>query len=525
MRLRFFRKKVNTQNKYFDLEPYKKAFILFNSKYWEKAYKSESSRFFLVEGLLGEMPTHLFRLGVSSKAIEEFMDARPVVILQNRNDNNRKMFESFGIDEFVYLNDVRLNISKKLLILIIMLKFLIKCDVNSLLNIRYKKICIGKLIYDDILHSGQDCYTLEKIDKSHVRRVIDALVYITKYETLIEQNNSAVVLLSHNEYVPYGTLSVAALCQNKKILTVNDLEVSQYSVPQEMYLHGRFNSNITKVLKNVDNEKLQTEGINYLNERIYGKGGLFDTQNAFGNKKIYTRKELSEQFSCNDNNNVFIFMHVFSDAPHLSDMDMYKDYYDWIIDTIRIVKSIKNVNWYIKVHPSAYLYGETEKIRGLLGIDQSDNIFFVPDDFNAASIRDVADAVVTCQGTVGIEAGCMGIPVIVTGKPFYAGFGFTLCPKSKNSYYEMLHKCSCIKKLPNEKIKSAAAVMGAFNRTKYIDTTILDDEVYKCAGYGDKIDYERAYNKIMENMQDKSYEDFLLYDRLRKLLSESFNEG
>lgn len=519
MRLSFFEEKENVHKKYFILKPYQKKFILFNSKYWKNAYKSKSSRTFLVEGLLGGMPTHLFRLGCSAKAIERFMDVRPVVILQDPNDCNRKMFESFGIDEFVYLNEVKLNAYKVLLIFATMIRFLIKCDVNSLLNIRYKNICIGKLIYDDILHSNQDCYTVEKIQKGHIKLIISALVYVTKYETLIEQNNPDVVLLSHNEYIKFGTLAVAALCQNKKIITVNDIEVSQYGTPPEMYWHGRFNSNIVKILKNVDNEKLQIEGMNYLNERVYGSGGLFDTKKAFGDKKVYTRKELRELFSNNENNNVFIFMHVFSDAPHLSEMDMYKDYYDWIIDTVRVIRNIKNVNWYIKFHPSAYLYKETEKIREIFETDQSDTIFFVPDDFNAVSIRDVADAVVTCQGTVGIEAGCMGIPAIVTGKPFYAGFGFTLCPKSKKQYYKMLNKCSCIKKLSDEKIKSAMAVMGAFNRTKNIDTTILDDEVYEYAGYGKQVDFDRAYYRIVENLRDKSYEDILLYNKVKELLA------
>lgn len=519
--MKLFKSKIGIQNKNYILKPYQKRFVLFNSKYWKNSYKSRGYKAFLIEGLLGGMPTHLFRLGVSAKAIEQYKDMKPIVILQNTSDSNRKLFESFGIDEFVYLNEVKLNMNKILFILSEMIKFFIRCDVNGLLNIRYKKINIGKLIYDNILHSYEDCYTIEKLQKSYIKLIFKALIYAAKYETLIEQKKVDLVLLSHNEYVEYGTLAVAALCQNKKIITVNDVEVSEYSLPPEMYWHERFNSGIVKVLEKTDNEKLQIEGKHYLNERIYGNSGLFDTKNAFGNKKIYTRAELSEKFAHNGNKNVFIFMHVFSDAPHLSEMTMYKDYYDWIIDTVRVIKSIKNVNWYIKVHPAAYLYGETGKIRKLLEIDNCDNVFFVPDDFNAASIKETADAVVTCQGTVGIEAGCMGIPVIVTGKPFYAGFGFTLCPKTKAQYYEMLRKCSSIKTLSDKKVQKAMAVMGAFNRVKYIDTTILDDEVYNYAGYGKKTDYGRAYRKIIENMQNKSYKDILLYGRVKELLTVS----
>lgn len=506
------------RNRTYILESYKKKFILFNAKYWRNAYKSSSSKFFLVEGLLGGMPTHLLRLGISAKAIEQSMDMKPMVILQNVTDNNRKMFESFGIDEFVYIDEVNLNISKLWLIFITMVQFLLGFNVKSLLNIKYKKINIGKLIYDDILHSNIDCYTVEKIKWAHIKLILKALIYVTKYETLIECNNVDIVLVSHNEYIQYGMLSVAALSQKKKIVTVNDVEVSKYEVPKELYWHKRFNESITDTLQKIDNEELKIEGENYLNERMYGSSGLFDTKNAFGNKRRYTRKDLSDCFSHNNNNNVFIFMHVFSDAPHLSDMNMYRDYYDWIVDTVDTIRTIKNVNWYIKVHPAAYLYGETGRIREILQIDNCDNIFFVPDDFNAASIQDVADAVVTCQGTVGIEAACMGIPVIVTGEPFYATFGFTLCPKTKIQYHKMLCRCNQIKKLSEEKIEKANAVMGAFNRSNYIDMSILDDEVYKYAGYGDRTDYKRAYAKIVENMKNKPYHEILLYQKVKKLL-------
>lgn len=520
MKWGLFKLKKDIQNKHFSLEPYKKRFYFFNTKFWKNSYKCARTNTFLVEGLLGEMPTHLFRLGVAAKAVEQVMNIKPVVVLKNNKDNNRKMFESFGIDEFVYLDEVGLNVNKKFLILVEMICFFIKCNANGLLNTKYKKINIGKLVYDSILHSNKDCYTIEKIEVKHIKYIFNALKYAAQYETLIEKNNVDLVLLSHNEYIEYGTLAVAALCQNKEVVTVNDVEVSKYGLPQELYWHKRFNSNIIKWLKKIDNKELQIEGNKYLNERIYGNNGLFDTKNAFGNKKLYTREQLREQFTHNDNKNVFIFMHVFSDAPHLSAMVMYKDYYDWITDTLKIIKSIRDVNWYIKVHPAAYLYGETEKIREILEIDNYDNIFFVPNDFNSASIKEAADAVVTCQGTVGIEAGCMGIPVIVTGKPFYADFGFTLCPKSKTQYYEMLQKCNRIKKLSNAKIQKAMAVMGAFNRAKYIDKTILDDEVYEYAGYGNRVDYNRAYNKIINNLNDKSYEDIFLYKKVKELLMD-----
>ena len=507
----FINRKKHTTKK--PLEEYQNKFIHFNCDYWKSAPKSKRKTFFLVEGLLGAMPTHLVRLGISAKALEDKLDIKPMVILGSRNDNNVNMFQSFGIDSFVYLDETTLSIHDYFYAIYKVMQFLLAPSVEKLLSLKYKNMNIGKLVYDDILHSTNDCYTLNKVEKKHIKLIWKAVLYIRKYNKIINKNEIQFVLLSHNEYIGYATLAVASICNGKKVVTVNDVEVSQYSHSNEIFWHKRFQTNIKNILMKESHELLAKKGENYLNDRIYGELGLFDVKSAFGDKHFYTLDEVKNNITKNSNKNVFIYMHVFSDAPHLSEMNMYKDYYDWICDTVAAIKDIQNVNWFIKIHPSAYLYGETDKIKYMIQINNR-KIYMVPDDFNSASIKDVADAVVTCQGTVGIEASCMGIPVIITGKPFYGGFGFTLEPEDKREYHEMLRKCDQIKKLDNSKIKMAKAVLGAFHTFQYTDKTILDDYVYEFAGYGKKASYERAFEQIMRNMKNYTYDQLELYQKV-----------
>lgn len=495
------------------LEGYQKKFIHFNCNYWRSAPKSDRKVYFLVEGLLGAMPTHLIRLGIAAKAIEEKLDIKPMVVLQNRQDNNQKMFQSFGIDNYVYLREVTLSMCDYICVLYILVQFLLSPNSRNLLSLHYKNINIGKIIYDDILHSTDDCYTVNRINIKHIMLIIDAVKYIRKYEKIIKKYNTELVLLSHNEYIAYASLAIAALCNDKKVVTVNDVEISQYTDRCDIFWHNRFQTNIKKIIKNEKYDFLKKEGENYLFNRIYGDSGLFDVKKAFGDKHFYNIDEIRNKITHNDNKNVFIYMHVFSDAPHLSDMSMYKDYYDWICDTVSTIKDIKNVNWFIKVHPSAFLYGETDKIVKILHFNNR-NIYMVPDDFNSASIKDVADVVVTCQGTVGIEASCMGIPVIITGKPFYGGFGFTLEPKDKCEYHAMLKRCIDIEKLDDDKIDMAKVVLGAFHLFQYTDKSILDDYVYEYAGYGKNRSYEKAFDQIAINMKEYSYFQLELYRKV-----------
>lgn len=500
------------------LQNYQKKFCVINKKKWGKNTKN-TEEYFLVEGLLGAMPTHLVRLGVTANAVKSITNMAPVTILKNHNDELEELFRSFGMSKFVYLDDINLNLGEQICVVVRIIPHIIFRDINYLLKSSYKGINFGHLVFDDILHSNKTCYTIEKTDMSCVLSLYRCICYIKKYSKIISKYNTEIVLLTHNEYVDYGSLAIAAILKNKTIVNINDYELAINKNVKGIYFHNRIHIGVEKIIFNNSMEKLEEKGKKILDARTRGEVGLYDAKNAFGDKKVYTRVELSEQFSHNTKKNVFIFLHVFSDAPHLSQMTMYRDYYEWTIDTIDKIRNIDNVNWYIKAHPSAFIYGETDKMREMMK-ESKGNIFWVPDDFSALSIKNAADAIITCQGTVGIEASCMGIPVVITGLPYYARFGFTIEPKTRKEYHSLLNKLHKIRKLPIEKIKKAQAVLGAYSEYTFADNTILDSEVYEYAGYGKQTDYRRAYDRIIQNMQDKTCNDIPLYNQAEELMRQ-----
>ena len=213
-------------------------------------------------------------------------------------------------------------------------------------------------------------------------------------------------------------------------------------------------------------------------------------------------------------------MHVFSDSPHTSTMNVHKDYYDWFVDTLEQAKSIKTVNWYIKVHPSAFVYNEKIMLENYCRKD--DGIYLLPDSFSTASVWDSCDAVITCQGTIGIEAACRGIPTIASGRPFYDGFNIIYCARSKDEYHELLRKCAELKPMNPEIIKRALAVMGAHHRAVYYDGSILDEEVYEFGGYGKLRDYQKAFEKIISNIDGIGGREIPLYRKVYELTSKEY---
>lgn len=503
---------------------YQKKFCVINKKIWEKEKnkleQNKEKEFFLVEGLLGSMVAHMIRLGIVVNAFEDVTDKIPVVILKTHDETVEKLFGSFGVSEFVYLDDIKLSLQERISILLKTIPHIFYRNIHYLLTAKYQGLNIGHLVFDDIIHSSRNCFTVEKTTRTCLSSFYRCICYIKKYSKIIDKYDVEEIVLTHNEYVDYGALAVAAIANNKTIVNINDFELSINKEQSGTYFHSRFQAGVKRIIAEFANKKvLEEEGKKYLEERIKGEVDIFVTKNAFGNKRIYTRKELSERFSHNTKKNVFIYMHVFSDAPHLSQMTMYRDYYEWITDTINAIKDVENVNWYIKAHPSGYLYGETDIIDKMMKSTKG-NFFWVPDDFSTLSIKDTADAVITCQGTIGIEASSMGVPTVITGLPYYAKFGFTIEPKTREEYYRLLHKLDKIRKLSAEKSEMARIVLGAYSQYTFDDQSILDSEVYQYAGYGEQTDFRRAYNRIVENMVGKSKKDIPLYIKAEKLFNE-----
>ena len=50
--------------------------------------------------------------------------------------------------------------------------------------------------------------------------------------------------------------------------------------------------------------------------------------------------------------NVVVFSHIYFDATFSWGKNLFNNYEDWLIETIRALKNNKNVNLILKVHPS-----------------------------------------------------------------------------------------------------------------------------------------------------------------------------
>lgn len=149
-----------------------------------------------------------------------------------------------------------------------------------------------------------------------------------------------------------------------------------------------------------------------------------------------------------DRKTAFIFPHIPWDAAFRWGRDLFGNYEEWLIATVRAACLNDRVSWVIKIHPAnigKLLKGryqepaETVALRERLG-KLPPHVFLIPpdSDISTYSLFPLMDYCVTVRGTIGIEAATLGIPVITAGTGRYEGKGFTIDPASREEYLDRI---------------------------------------------------------------------------------------
>ena len=171
----------------------------------------------------------------------------------------------------------------------------------------------------------------------------------------------------------------------------------------------------------------------YLKSRFAGEIEQHDVLNAFQKKKVLSVNEFKQKYGLSNTKKVVaISPHIFCDAPHSLPGTLFKDYYEWFVETCRILARNKHISVIVKEHPSAHLYREKGKLDEIIDREHL-SVIRISSDENQSTLLKAADIMVTCGGTVGLEFACIGKPVILAAKPPYSGLGFTIESNTKKN--------------------------------------------------------------------------------------------
>ena len=152
----------------------------------------------------------------------------------------------------------------------------------------------------------------------------------------------------------------------------------------------------------------------------------------------------------------FIFPHISWDAPFGWGTHLFRDYDDWLVETVRAACVNDRVNWVVKFHPAnvgksaLWKYreepAESVALRKRIGSLPS-HVRVMPADsgISTDSLFPVMDCCLTVRGTIGLEAAVRGIPVMTGGTGRYDHRGFTIDSETAAEY---LNRIAHIEELP-----------------------------------------------------------------------------
>lgn len=189
-----------------------------------------------------------------------------------------------------------------------------------------------------------------------------------------------------------------------------------------------------------------------LNEELIGRyrsGSWFNRKFHHYNKRVKSPQEVRQQLGLDPaKKTAVIFSHVLWDATFFFGVNLFDDYEQWLIETVKAACENVQLNWVVKIHPD-YVW----KLKMLGGGQARDHLavqanvgalpkhvtVLHPDtDLSTGSLFEVMDYCLTVRGTIGIEASCFGIPVLTAGTGRYAGLGFTIDSDSPAEYLQRL---------------------------------------------------------------------------------------
>lgn len=410
--------------------------------------------------------------GILAHALS-FAGAMPVVLTRRSCGWAQRYFRACGITEFVFLDDylspspddepaVRAFLSGN-------------PSNEDMLAHTYDNINIGANAFAVVLkhvRAGSVDLSNPEIEKDAIRTLVYAREAVRAARALLRDVAPATVIFTETGYTPHGELFAVAVEKG-----MNPIQ----------YIHSQRLDAITfkryKTLENmVDPVSISRKSW----KRLQAMPWTPEEENAFmkemeshyrnqtwftflvSRDKTYKSPEEVRALLGLDSakKTAVIFSHVVWDASFYYGKNLFNDYDDWLVQTVKVACENPAVQWVIKLHPD-YIWQtkfmkEKSEMRDMIAILANvgtlpPHVTIVPPDTDIStySFFGVADFCLTVRGTVGLECPCFGITVFAAGRGRYSDLGFTEDFLNKEEYLENIRHIQDAPRLSPERVTLA----------------------------------------------------------------------
>jgi hypothetical protein len=180
----------------------------------------------------------------------------------------------------------------------------------------------------------------------------------------------------------------------------------------------------------------------YLDSRLSGRTGDISARFSYQlRNQMVSKQDLCRIFGWSEEKPIIaVYASNWFDFPHCGGLENFRDFYDWIALSMDVAARTTGVNWIFKAHPCDEWYGGTKGVtmeQMLERLDQP-HVRLADTSWNGQALIKALDGIVTCHGTIGMEATYMGTPVLTAYSGWYRGGRFVREAESRQDYIDLL---------------------------------------------------------------------------------------
>lgn len=302
------------------------------------------------------------------------------------------------------------------------------------------------LVFDGIL-KRQRRATVDLRDPELPGYLSEVLANLEAANHIIDEGGFDLVVLSHAIDYTYSAIAWVALQRNIPVLVLyGDFGTARFLCLRE--LADLFAYPGRPTVKEFEDTPprvqrlLREQGAAQLRARLSGLtddiGAIYSYQRRRG---AVDKKILAEHFDWDLTKPIIgVYNSNWFDYPHASGLHYFRDFLDWIEQTLKVARANSSVNWLFKAHPCDDWYASIKgtRLEDLVSAIKLPHIQLADKSWNGLDLIRTLDGIVTCHGTIGIEATALGTPVLASYPGWYGHAGFALSPADHDGYLETL---------------------------------------------------------------------------------------
>ncbi len=464
------------------------------------------------------------------KDLQKFHKGHLVGLINKDDLLTKKIAESFGITDFIYLN--KYSFLKRLCFFIHSLKIIKLNDIEEkLINLKFSGHEVGKAALENYLRwYNNDIHKKNKF-----------LLYLFLSKALLALDDSKKIfkfkykmfVIAEIQFLPNKLLFHYSLKSGIPVYCFSGASIINFigrvykSYTDRNSVQLKFSQRLADLLIKIFKNKSL---INFIKEK---KG--FEN---IGKEIVWSNTKINKTINFSDKNKfckyfnfdrkkkiILILPHAMSDNLYNNEWNIFDTAYDWYSQTIKKIKKRDDVNWLIKPHPYEYKFpGITARnIFDELKI-KNKNIKFLDELLHINKIYKFIDVVITGNGSAGYQYSSLGIPTITTSDARYSNFKFTLAPKNKKEYFNLLNKIKSLGKIKKDMIQRAQiywlTTLGLFYNSHEFLPKIKQHGLFKKKLFFEKISRIKIHRYKRGSFSDDIF--YQLKNKNRHSLNSSF---